>query len=611
MKSIALVALMTGLIISSVCAQTRDLDQDLYAYAQTRKTDLQLSVYATAQIIQEVFDSEAGKREVLSVLKCNGITKVYLEVYRAGLIISPDLLKRSIQFLKTNGFEVIGGIATVPGEKFAMKQEGQLTWCNWQNKKTQDDFREVMKNAAPLFDTFVIDDFLCTSDTSIESKNAKGEQSWSVYRRALLSRLAEEVLIRPAKAANPRLKIIIKYPQWYDRFHLFGYDVETGPKLFDEVWVGTETRGQYTQRYGFVQPYEGFINYRWIASLSGKKIGGAWFDYGDCTADDFIEQAYQSVLAGAKELVLFSMYDLLLGHPGNHSLHQKFEQLADLAKVVARNPVIGTVAYKPPHSDAAGDLYLMDGIGMFGISLLPSSTYPTNAKTILLPAQAAADKEIIGKIEASLKKGNRIVLTAGFLANLPSGEKITKLAGIKWPVFSQPSEASEIILDNSPVGMKIPLKLESQLIPENSSVLLEAQSGAHRIPFLTKSNSSNIFVLNVHTFSETDFILVGEVLLSPRQLGFFDLPRQWANCMRSVLQLSDLPVMDAPSRVAMQNLTDGSFVLQNYNQEPVKVKITYQEDKLLKDRFSGKVMEINNHLLEISMPARSRVWIGK
>ena len=549
MKSTVLIALLMSLTASLVCSQTSKTDNDLYSYARSRKNDLQISTYATAHCIRDVCSNEAGRREFLSVLKCNGITKVYLEVYRAGLVLSPEMLKESILFLKENGFEVVGGIATVPGDDFAKKQEGPLTWCNWQNKKTQDDFKAVIKSVAPLFDTFIVDDFLCTSDTSLESKAAKGAQSWSVYRRALLTRLEQEVIIRPAKEANPSLKIIIKYPQWYDRFHLFGYDVETGPQIFDEVWVGTETRGQYTQRFGFVQPYEGFINYRWISALAGKKIGGAWFDYGDCTSEDFIEQAYQSVLAGARELVLFSAYDILLGHPGNHLLRQKFEQLADLSKMVSKNPVIGTAAYKPPQSDAGGDLYLMDGIGMFGISLVPFSTFPTDAKVILLPTQAAADIDIMMKIESSLKAGARIVVTSGFLANCPDGAKIAKLAGVKWQVTSQPIEASEIIQNGKSTTLKTPLKLETKLDIVDAQSLINAKTDNETVAFLTKNTAGNIYTLNVHTFSEADFAAVGEVLLSPRQLRLYEVPQEAANLVRSVLQISELPIMDAPTRV--------------------------------------------------------------
>jgi hypothetical protein len=611
MRTIILASLLVVLTWTGALSQTTKSGSDYFEFARSRKNDLKLSTYATAHCINEFFSTQEGRKKVLATLKNNGISKVYLEVYRSGLVLKPDSLKKYIQFIKENGFEVVGGIATVPGDDFAKKQEGPLTWCNWQNKKTQDDFREVMINVAPLFDTFVIDDFLCTSDTSIESKTAKGNQSWSVYRRALLTRLQDELFIRPAKKANPGLKIIIKYPQWYDRFHMFGYDVETGPKLFDEVWVGTESRGQYTQRYGFVQPYEGFINYRWISTFGGKKMGGAWFDYGDCNADDFVEQAYQSVLAGAKELVFFSMYDLLQDHPGNRLLQQKFSQLADLSKTVSQYPVTGTVGYKPAQSDAGGDLYLLDGLGMFGVSLVPASSYPADAKVILLPTQAAADKDIVRKIEASLEKGSRLILTAGFLANAAQGEKIARLAGVEWPVTISPSEAPEIITNNQSLAMKLPLKLESMLKTKGSTVLLEAKNGNSRIPFLLKNSAGNIYVLNVHTFSEADFAAVGEVLLSPRQLGIYDVPKDWANTLRSALQISSLPVMDAPARVSFQQLNDGSFVVQNYNMAPAEVKLTLKQEGKLRDRFDAKEMTIKENRLTVTIPARSRVWIGK
>ena len=340
------------------CRQPEQTQNDFWRFANENKEHLRLSTYVTAHTVKQMFTSESGRREALSLLRCYGITKVYLEVYRSGLVISPELIKESVQFLKDNGFEVTGGIATVPGEGFGKAQEGPLGWFNWQNVKTQDDLRKVIEDSAPFFDSFIVDDFLCTSDTSLESKTAKGDRSWSDYRRSLLTELAQSVFINPAREKNPDIRLIIKYPQWYDRFHLFGYDVAAESKIFDGIWVGTESRGQYTQRFGFVQPYEGFINFRWLSSVAGDKTGGAWFDHEDCTDQDFIDQAYQSVLAGAKELIIFSFDSFITGHPGHHLLLQDFEKLARLAETVASHPVTGPAGYKPPNSDAGGDLYL-------------------------------------------------------------------------------------------------------------------------------------------------------------------------------------------------------------------------------------------------------------
>ncbi|MCK5207895.1 MAG: hypothetical protein KAQ79_07740, partial [Cyclobacteriaceae bacterium] len=347
---------------------------------------------------------------------------------------------------------------------------------------------------------------------------AKGERSWSEYRRQLLTGLATSVFIEPARSVNPDINMIIKYPQWYDRFHMFGYDVETGPKLFDQVWVGTETRGQYTQRFGFVQPYEGFVNYSWISTLAGNKIGGAWFDHGDCDQLDFIEQAYQSVLAGANELVIFNYGSFVNGHQGHHLLRMDFEKLAALAKAVKSAPVHGIAAYKPPQSDAGGDLYIMDFIGMLGIPLVPVSSYPMEAQTIFLPRQAATDPNIVAKVLASHKLGTRIIMTTGFLASVNDQGQLADLAGIIKPEI-QTISADRILVDGEEKVLERPLDMEADVIIDDADILLDAISGDFRNPFLTQNKDKQIYVLNSHTFSEADFEAVGEVLLCPRPLG--------------------------------------------------------------------------------------------
>ncbi len=588
------------------CKQTPKASDDVQSLAEARKSVLKLSVYIIAQTVDQFLTTEAGRQEALSILHCNGITKVYIETYRSGLVIPPELIKSTVSFFKENGFEVVGGIATVPGPNFGVAQEGPLAWLNWQNSKTQNDLRKVMEDSAPFFDTFIIDDFLCTADTSLESKAAKGDRSWSEYRRSLLTDLAQSILINPAKAKNPGIRIIIKYPQSYDRFHLFGYDVATEPKLFDGVWVGTETRGQYTQRYGFVQPYEGFINYRWISTLSGNKIGGAWFDHGDCTDIDFIEQAYQSVLSGAKELVMFNFDSFISGHPGHHLLRQDFEKLADLAKAVAAHPVQGVAGYKPANSDAGGDLYLMDYIGMFGVSLVPVSQYPENSSVIFLPTQAAADRDIVPKIISSLDKGAKIILTTGFLVNANGNEQLARMAGVKLSTNTLRNNYQFTLNNGHTEKLKFPLTTEYQIVPDGSGVLLRTSDNQ---PFLVQNK--NLYLINTHTFSQQDFDAVGEVLLCPRQIGLLELPRSWMNMIRSAFRPKDEPVLDAPSRVSMQTLSDHSFVIHNYNQERTVVNITLPESGVFSDGFSHRPIPVNGKGIRLEMEPRSRIWVRR
>ncbi len=603
-----LVIIAAALFFTGCTTQDKPVD-DVYALAVKARPYLRLSVYITAQTLAGPLSTEAGRRESVSMLRANGVTKVYLEVYRSGLVVPKNTLVAASAFYRQNGFEVTGGIATFPGDNFGVTEKGKLGWFNFQNQKTQDDLRNVMEQVAPIFDTFIIDDFLCTSDTSLESTAAKGSRSWSQYRRDLLTGLSKTVFIDPAKKSNPNIKMIIKYPQWYDRFHLFGYDVAREPGLFDEVWVGTETRGQYTPRFGYVQPYEGFVNYRWLATLAGAKTGGAWFDHIDCDADDFIEQAYQSVLAGAKELVLFNYTNFAIDDPGHHLLRLEIENLVKLARAVASNPVVGVAGYKPPNSDAGGDLYILDFVGMMGIPLVPVSTYPEKANVVFLPTQAAADTAIAAKIEESLKNGGRIVVTSGFLATVRNGERLAALAGIRWPVQSAPVSSSKLIVNGQVETMKMPLDLEAKIQVGNATTLIAAQINGEEIPFLTSSSDGRFYVLNMHTFSEQDFDAAGEVLLSPKRLGFLQLPWAAANILRQPFLDPLKWRLDAPPRVVLQPLENKGFLIHNYNREEVEVHIVPPENKTVHNVITGETIPSGEQGITIKMPPRSRIWV--
>lgn len=586
---------------------------DVYSYALSRKGDLRLSVFVTAQAVMQFLSTDEGRREIVSLMKANGITRAYLEVYRSE-VVSTDLLKTAAEFLKQNGIEVVGGIATVPGKDFGVRQENTFKlydaeWFNYENEKTQNDLRKLMEDVAPVFDAFIIDDFLCTSDATEQSVAAKGDRDWGTYRRDLLTELSKTMFIDPAKKANPNIRMIIKFPQWYDRYHLFGYDVVREPQLYDEVRVGTEARGQYTAYFGYVQPYQSFVAYRWLASLSGEKMGGAWFDHIDCDANDFIDQAYQSVLGGAKELILFNYFNIAEGHPGQHLLRLQFPHLADLARAVAATPVFGASGYKPPHSDAKGNLYLMDYVGMLGIPLIPVSGYPAQDDVIFLPTHANDDPDIYEKVTRSIEEGKRIIFTSGFLDGLPQGEALAAHAGIQWPVSSGTIKASEIVVDGRNQKLELPLLLDADISVTNGKVLLEAVSGRKRVPFLTQSADGNLFVWNVHTFSNEDFETAGEMLLAPEPLALVSLPREWANTIRDSFNEKLNLTVDAPTRVAIQPFGNDEMMVTNYNREEVTVTVAVKGSGNRTNVFNGQEIGVAKGTSTLTMPARSRVWL--
>ncbi|MGB2865529.1 MAG: hypothetical protein WBC05_19520 [Sedimentisphaerales bacterium] len=586
--------------------------------AGLRVNDLRLASYVTSRQVEQLATDQAVRTKALQTIRHMGITKLYLEVYRGGHVVSPEHLIFTRDWLQGYEIEIVGGIATVPGSDFGVRQKGPLGWFNWQNEKTQRDLEKVIRMAAGIFDTFIVDDFLCTGDISDESKAAKGDRSWGRYRRELLTELAQSVFIGPAKEVNPDITMIVKYPQWYDRFHLFGYDTKTLPELFDKVWVGTETRGRNTQRFGFVQPYEGFVNYRWLAGIAGDKIGGAWFDHGDCAEHDFIDQAYTSVLAGAAELVFFNFSNVMAGHPDHDKVIDQFDQLTDLAAFVREHPVTGVPAYKPLNSDPAGDMYIMDFLGMLGIPLVPVHKFPVDAPVIFLPAQAAADPDLLDHVNKARTKGTHLIFTTNLLIASPEGDKLARMVEVGPDIQSKPTCARLMQkLGKSNVTIDLEAQIEGKALPGN----ILCTSGDKQLTLLTVHQTSHgrIALLNTHTYSQADFDAVGEVLLCPRPLSLLGINEPALSALREAFGGT---TFEGPSCVTyhpFDSAGSGSCVIQNFNDKAVNVTVTVniQKDKSNKfmEAFSGKPIDVqstgsgNRVALNMPIPARGRVWI--
>lgn len=631
------IALIGAVALLSTALHGQSAAQPQMERARLRGGDLRFGCYATSRQVEQLATDEAFRTRAWETFQRIGITKLYVEVYRGGHVVPAEQLRFVRDWLAEKDIEAVGGIATVPGGDFGVRQEGPLHWFNWQNEKTQRDLRRVIRTAAGIFDRFIVDDFLCTGDVSAESKVARGDRSWGEYRRALLTELARSVFVEPAKEVNPSITMIVKYPQWYDRFHLFGYDTETFPRIFDRVWVGTETRGRNTQRFGFVQPYEGFVNYRWLAAIAGPKIGGAWFDHGDCAEYDFLNQAYMSVLAGANELVFFNLGNVVHGHPDHAKVIAEFDRLADLAAVVRKHAVIGVPAYKPPNSDPGGDMYLMDFLGMLGIPIIPVHEFPETAPVMFLPAQAAADPSLPDKIRKAQERGVHLIVTTSLLIALSKSNELARLVGVVPNLKSDPIRVSLTDASTETKGREstaVMIDLESPIKARPGDVTCVA--GGQQILFLrtAATPSGSISLLNTHTYSQADFDAVGEVLLCPRPLGLLTMHGPALSALRSVFHNHSItesnqanhdrfrtPAFHGRSCVTFHPFYpggDGSCVIQNFNASAVSVSVTtpIQEGKpgRFVERFAAKPVAARAEskgtvVLDILVPARGRVWI--
>ena len=388
---------------------------------------LKISVYATAGGITQHLTTPESRRQAAEAMRKLGVSRVVLEGRRGDEFVPPETLRELRSQLSALGFQTSGGIATVPGKSFGVRQQGGLSWLNWEAEATRKGVEDYFRANAAVFDELVVDDFYCTMDASPESDKARAGRDWGDYRRDLLTGLIRPMMVEPARRARAGVRLVIKFPQWYDRFHLFGYDPARMPAPFDRVCVGTEVRNPLTQRMGFVQPTEGYMNYRWLAAVIGEKVEAAWFDHIECTAQNFLDQAWQSVLAGARELVLFNLSDIVRGHPGHALFQQALPEMQAAARRVRGKRIEGVAFYKPPNSEPGDNRYLMDYLGMLGIPVVPVPAYPSQSRAVILGLQAAHDPALLEKVGAHFKSGARVAMTASLMERVQAPPGIVRL----------------------------------------------------------------------------------------------------------------------------------------------------------------------------------------
>jgi len=233
-------------------------------------------------------------------------------------------------------------------------------------------------------------------------------------------KMSRERILGPAKAVNPRVKIIIKYPQWYDNFHNRGYDVVRQTADYDKIWVGTETRDFDNERWGGKVQYEAYYIMRWLGEIGGGKTGGGWFDPYGTTEDTYVEQARQTILADAREMLLFCYGSLLrdTGPANVEKLRAEIPGLFKLAEFVRAKPIKGIAAPKPPNSDAYDEQYVFDFVGMLGLPLVPTAEVDTDASAAFFAVHALKDPAFPGKLKKMIASGKPVLITDGLSKRL-------------------------------------------------------------------------------------------------------------------------------------------------------------------------------------------------
>ena len=159
--------------------------------------------------------------------------KIYLETSRDMLVVYQATLDQAKKFFLGKGLKVSGGITVTVSEANQFE-----TYC-YSNPEHRQKLKDIVQFTAKNFDEFILDDFFFTDCKADSDIAAKGNRTWTQFRLAQMDEARRNLVLAPARAVNPKVKVIIKYPNLYDHFQYLGFNLETEPKFFDKIYTGT------------------------------------------------------------------------------------------------------------------------------------------------------------------------------------------------------------------------------------------------------------------------------------------------------------------------------------------------------------------------------------
>ncbi len=432
---LAAITLVAGASLESQAAEPAT--PRLWALAKQKQGIHRFSTLISAQQVRDLLSSDEKIDKAIGWCKETAVTKVYIETFRDGYLAQRKSLERARDRFRAAGIEVSGCVTTTRIGKSSMGWNGISCYAD---RATQEKLQEIFEFTAGLFDEIMIDDFWFTDCKCPECDAARKAKTvavggratpvagdtWDDYRCELLVRVSQERILAPARRANPKVKVIIKYPQWYDSFHERGYDVVRETADFDRIWVGTETRDYGNRRWGGTVQYEAFFIMRWLGGIGGAKCGGGWYDPYGTTEKTYVEQARQTVLGGARESLLFCYGSLLeqTGPKNVAALRANIPELFDVAEEVGRRRIVGVAAYKPPSSPPGREARVFDFVGMMGVALVPCHEFPADAPAAFFSFHALKDPDLPAKLSAFVAAGKPVLVTDGLAERLAGKVKL-------------------------------------------------------------------------------------------------------------------------------------------------------------------------------------------
>jgi hypothetical protein len=575
--------LLLAALIATVPASAPALSAPA-APAATKHRNFGVAIYVTVYDTQKLADPAIFARDFARVSSQVGFDKVYIEGYRDHVFATDAQIAAVKAAFEAKGVETAGGVTLAKGGS-----GGQFGSFDYADPADRAECDAAVRLTARHFDTIILDDFFFFNRKSDADIAAKGKRSWTDYRMAAMREAAQHLVIDPARAVNPRAKVIIKYPNWYEHFHGNGFDLEGEPQIFDGIYTGTETRDpEITDQ--LLQQYESYEVMRYFDHIAPGRNGGGWVDtFSTRYVDRYAEQLWDTMLAKAKEITLFNwsaMADARAVQPGDRpwqdastSFDWKAFQasgatpgwgraagyaLDKIDQVVGQlGKPIGIASYRPYHAD--GEDFLHNYLGNIGIPIELYPTYPADADIVLLTEAAKSDPDIIAKAEASLHAGHSVILTSGFVRAM-QGKGLEDLLEIEHTGRVAPishtfngfgaGNGTSLDGDAPPHPVLFP---QVDFYTNDSWPIIRGVAGNKGFPIMLMNRYSNGVIY--------------ELTIPENPGDLYALPQPLLTQIRAYVQ-QEFPVrIDAPAQVALFAYDNDTFVVESFRAEAVPVTI--------------------------------------
>jgi len=569
-------------------------------FAASHYQNFRVAVYSRAYETKEMNDLSWLREQWDNITRQVKVDKIYLETHRDLLLVDEETITKAKEFFEKRGVQTAGGITLTVNERNRFE-----TFC-YSHLEHRQKVKEIIEYTAGLFDEIILDDFFFTNCKCEKCITAKGERSWTEFRLELMKNAARTLVIDPAKAINPNVRMIIKYPNWYEHFQGLGFNLEAEPKMFDGLYTGTETRDPSSNQH--LQQYLSYLNFRYLENLKPGGNGGGWVDTGGLQyLDRYAEQLWLTLFAKAPEITLFDFRQLQReikselrakwqdqGSSFNFDEMLKpfrrpdgtwpeettmalvagytFEQVDRFLDLLGQP--IGIKSYKPFHS--LGEDFLQNYFGMIGIPMDIVHEFPMEESIVVLTETAKYDPSIVQKIKYQLVNGKNILITSGLLRAL-QGEGIEDIVELRY------TDRKAIVKDfkigwgsYQPAAMEMVIP-QIQYLTNDSWEEISAMDETNGWPLLHSAGYAQ-GTLYVWTIPESFTDL-------------YNLPMNVLSRIKEIV-MKDLYVrIESPGKVALFVYDNDTFIVESFLSENVEVNMIVKDriNKLV-DLVTGEVI---------------------